>query len=324
MSAHRATVVVPLYNGRDLLPACLESIPDDAEIVVVDDGSTDGAPELVEERFPRARLLRNGQNFGFAATANRGLAVARRPVRLVLNSDARLRPGALEALVAAFDRPDVGIAGPRLVFADGTHQVSAASFPTVGSFVTGSFILNEAFRRLFPNRRFGWELGMTAADHEHDRDVDWVMGAAIAVHERCLADVGGLDEGYRMYVEECDLCWRAREAGWAVRYVAAAEVVHLGGGSGGDPAREARLNIAGEARLMARSHGRDVLPRWRAARLSSSLVKAVVFAALGVGSARMRDRARWHLGAVRALVSRDVRAAVADADRVLVGRAGRD
>jgi GT2 family glycosyltransferase len=302
VSNRTVTVVVPVFNGADIIGDCLASIPPGVETIVVDDASTDGAPDVVASGFPGARLLRNERNLGFAATANVGLNAASGDVRVVLNSDARLREGALVRLDAAFDDTGVGIAGPRLVFPDGSHQVSAARFPTVGSFVAGAFALNELYRRLLPRRRFRWELGLSRADHDRSADVDWVHGTCLAISRECFEATGGFDPGYRMYVEECDLCWRAHRADWRVRYVADAVVEHIGAASGGgDPARQATYNLAGEARFMARAYGADVLPKWRAARLVSSAVKVVVLAPLSLFDRRLRKRLRWHATAVRVL-----------------------
>jgi N-acetylglucosaminyl-diphospho-decaprenol L-rhamnosyltransferase len=298
------SVVVPVHGGFDIAVPCLESVPDDVELLVVDDRSPDDTADRIEEAFPRARVLRNDVNLGFGATANRGLAAATGDVRVVLNSDARLRAGALDRLVAGFRDPAVGIAGPRLVFPDGSHQLSAAAFPTVGSFVAGSHAVNEVYRRLRPGRRFRWELGLTKADHDRSQDVDWVQGACIAIRAACFEATGGFDPAYRMYVEECDLCWRAHQAGWRVRYVADAEVVHIGGASGGgDPARQARYNLDGEARFMARAYGEQVLRRWRVARLVSSTVKVAVLALPALVDRRLRDRVRWHRAAVAHLLA---------------------
>ena len=257
-------VIVPLFNGRDLIADCLRSVPESAELIVVDDGSSDGAPEFVEESFPRATVLRNDRNIGFSGTCNRGLRAASAPVRVVLNSDARLTDGALDALAGAFDDPAVGIAGPRLRFPDGSHQTSAAAFPTVASIVTGGFLLNEIVRRVMPARRFAFELGMARIDHDHDHDVDWVKGACLAISAACLADTGGFDEGFYMYGEETDLCWRAIQAGWRVRYVASAHVVHIGGGSTGNPILHAQRSLRSEARMFERMYGRRAVPRWAA------------------------------------------------------------
>lgn len=295
--------MVPLHNGRELIGPGLESVPAGVEIIVVDDLSTDGAPDLVRERFPQAVVLRNDRNLGFATTTNRGLRAATRPVRVVLNSDARFTPGALDLLAAAFADPLVGIVGPRLVFADGTHQTSAGTFPRLMTIVTGSFLLNELFRLCFPDRRCPFELGLARRDHARDRDVDWVSGACLAIRDTCFAELGGFDEGYFMYNEETDLCWRARQAGWNVRLVANAKVVHLGGASSGSPALRARNFIASESRFMARAYGEGILPRWRLARIAGGALKVVVLAPVAMVSRRARTRLRWQAAAVRYAVA---------------------
>ena len=297
------SVVVPLYNGRHLVDACLGSIPDDVEVIAVDDASSDGVGDVVADRHPRVRLLRNDVNLGFGATANRGLAAASGRVRLVLNSDARLRPGALDALVAAFDAdPGVGIAGARLVFADGSHQTSAAAFPSVGGVLAGSFLLNELHQRLRPGHAFPWPMGLTEAEHQDDRDVDWVIGAALAIRDRCFDAIGGFDAGYFLYGEETDLCWRAHQAGWRVRFVAGAVVEHDGGGSTGDPGAHARRFLVSERRFFARAHGERSLRRWRTARIVGSIAKIGLLALPALADRRARQRLRWHIAAVAHLV----------------------
>ena len=296
----RVSVVVPLHNGRELIPDCLDSIPPDAEIIVVDDASEDGAPEVVRRRFPRARLIHNERNLGFGSTANRGLAQATGDICVVLNSDARLTPGALEVLCAAFDDPGIGIAGPRLVFPDGTHQTSAAAFPRPANVITGAFLANELFRRLFPRRRFPFELGLARRDHRESRYVDWVLGPCLAIRRSALAGLdGGFDEGYFMYAEETDLCWRARRAGWRVRLVADATVVHLGGGSSGDPVLGAERSMRSEARFMARAYGPAGLRRWRLARTAGALLKIPLLAGPACVDRRARTRLAWQKAALR-------------------------
>lgn len=295
-----------MHNGRDLVGDCLRSIPAGVDVVAVDDASTDGVADEIESTFPHVRLIRNERNLGFGATANRGLAASCGAVRLVLNSDARLRPGALEAITAAFEADGaVGIVGPRLVFPDGSHQSSAASFPTVGGILAGAFLLNDLYRKLRPNTPFRWQMALAAAEHDEDRDVDWVMGTAIALREQCFESTGGFDPGYFMYVEETDLCWRAHADGWRVRYIAGAVVEHLGGGSTGDPTLHARRYLVSERRFFQRAYGVDSLRAWRRARLAGSAAKVLLLAPPALASRRVRQRLRWHLAALRHLLQPD-------------------
>lgn len=223
------SVVIPSWNGRDLLASCLASLADDGgvrlETIVVDNASSDGSADLVAERFPAARLLRNARNEGFARAVNRGAAAARAPFLLVLNSDARLQADALRRLLSrAASQARAAIVGPQLRNEDGTFQGSHARFPTLWQELlvlsgTGRLLRGAAY----PSR--GPEDGRGA------RPVDWVGGACLLVRRDAFAAVGGFDEGYFMYAEETDLCYRLRRAGWQIWYEPAAVVVHLGGGS---------------------------------------------------------------------------------------------
>ncbi len=296
------TVVVPVHGRLELAQRCIASIPQWAEVVVVDDGSPQDARSRLQPTCPRARFIVHEEAKGFAGAANAGLEAAGGEVRVVLNSDARLMPGALEALTAAFADPSIGIAGPRLVFPDGSHQTSASRFPTPLRLLTGSFALNEAYRAIRPRSRFPFELGMARAEHRSDRDVDWVIGACIALRDTCLVELGGYDDEYPFYVEETDLCWRARQRGWRVRYVASATVVHEGGASSAPPALLAEHLLQGEARFMVRAYGERSLPRWWASRVLGSAIKASAFGALAPFDSRMRNHAQWQRSALAHLI----------------------
>jgi len=296
------SIVIPFRNGWDVLEPCLRSISPGIETIAVDDGGTDDTPVRVARYFPAVLVLRNEQNLGFAASANRGLAACTRPVRVVLNSDARLTPGAIAALASAFEDRGIGIAGPRLLFPDGTHQVSAARFPSPGRLFAGSFFLTEVFSRLFPRRRFRFELGLPRMEHDADRDVDWVEGACIALREDCFAALGGFDEVYHYY-SEVDLCWRAHLAGWRVRYVSGAEVKHVGGASSGrDAAAQARQHLRSEARFFRTAYGQGAMRRWCIARTAGSLAKVLVLAVPALVDRRARVRWQWQAGALVEMV----------------------
>ncbi len=295
-------VVIPFRNGWDVLEPCLRSIPPGIETIAVDDGCTDDTPVRVAQLFPAVQVLRNEQNLGFAASANRGLAACTRPVRVVLNSDARLGPGALDALASAFEDSGIGIAGPRLHFPDGTHQVSAARFPSPGRLFAGSFFLTEVFSWLFPRRRFPFELGLPRIQHDTDRDVDWVEGACIAIRDDCFAALGGFDEAYHYY-SETDLCWRAHLVGWRVRYVSGAIVMHVGGASSGrDTAAQARQLLRNEARFFHTAYGQGAMRRWYVTRAAGSLVKVLVLALPALVDRRVRIRWRWQASALAEMV----------------------
>ena len=227
------TIGIVNWNTRSDLEQALASVfsaPDAVrrEVVVVDNASTDGSPEMVRRRFPAAALVVNARNVGFARAHNQTLRAGRGRHFLLLNSDAVVHPGALEALVRFLDdHPRAAGAGPRLLNPDGSLQYSCRRFPTL---LMGLF-RNTPLGRLFPHNRFSRGYLMADWDHRLPREVDWLSGAAVCLRREALAQVGLLDEGYYMYCEDMDWCYRAHRAGWQIYYVPAAVVTHVIGRS---------------------------------------------------------------------------------------------
>jgi GT2 family glycosyltransferase len=207
-------VAIVNWNTRDLLRTCLAAVSaeEPAQVVVADNGSGDGSVEMVGREFPSVTLVMSPENPGYGAAANRALARCSAEYVLLLNSDTRVRPGALEALRGYLDRHErAAIVGPRLVHPDGTLQASCFPFP----------------RPLRPlTRSHG-----CALPHDRPGPVPWVVGAALAIRRRAFESVGGFEESYGMFFEEVDLSYRMREAGWETHFTPDAEVVHLVGAS---------------------------------------------------------------------------------------------
>lgn len=265
----RIAVVVVNRDTRELLRECLRSVRAEqpAETVVVDHASSDGSAEMVRSEFPEARLLAREDNPGFGAGANAGIDACRSPHVLLLNADTRLRPGCLKALARELDQhPQAALVGPRLVGVDGRRQPSCFPFPTPFNFLAMNTWLNRAVRMLpGVRRRFRPVWSEVPAG-----PVPWVLGAAMALRRTALRSVGGFDEGFFMYSEEVDLCWRLRDAGWEVRYTPEAEVVHVGGAS----TRQAR------AGMLVQQF--DSLERFYRLHLSPGALARLRFAASGV------------------------------------------
>lgn len=221
------SVIILNHNTRDLLVACLKSVQAEqaglsVDAVVVDNGSSDGSAEMVLEEFQGVRLVRHAVNTGFAGGNNSGIRETSSPYVLLLNSDARLEPGALKAMVGFVEEhPDVGIVGPQLRNGDGSLQLSCGIPPTVWTETCNKLLLHVPF----PFFKMGnWA-------HDTIREVGWVSGACLLARAAMLNRIGLLDEGMFMYYEDLDLCLRARRAGWRVCYLPSARVVHLGGGT---------------------------------------------------------------------------------------------
>lgn len=221
-------VVVVVHDTRDDLLACLASLEDAGadEVVVVDAGSTDGSALAVRAAYPDARVLVL-PNLGFGRSANAGVAASEAAFAVVANADTRFPVGGIKAmrdfLVA---RPDVGVLGPLVRYPDGRLQLSARAFPSIGT-ALGHALLG--FVR--PDNRWTRAYRLSDWDHRSERVVDWVSGCCMAVRRRAFDDVGGFDPAYFMFVEDVDLCWRMREAGWKVVFSPVTEVVHAIGAS---------------------------------------------------------------------------------------------
>ena len=223
-------VAVISYNTREHLRACLESVPlsEVREVVVVDNASRDGSPEMVSDEFPWVTLVANEQNRGYGAAANQAVAGSAAETLLLLNGDTRLEPGALPSLVAYLeDHPEAAVVAPRLVNADGSLQPSCYPFPGTLEWLFDNDVVGRVVKRMsIPSQNL-----LRTWDHAHARAVPWVKGAALAVRRGAFETVGGFDERFFLYYEETDLCYRMWTVGWEVHFAPTATVMHIGGAS---------------------------------------------------------------------------------------------
>jgi N-acetylglucosaminyl-diphospho-decaprenol L-rhamnosyltransferase len=231
-SSPRWAAVVVNYEAGPLLARCVQSVRADAsagepEVVVVDNGSSDGSVGQLRAACPDVPVVLAPGNVGYARGNNLGIAATRAPVVAVLNPDTELTPGTAAALLRRFDgEPRLAAAGPRIRNVDGTDYPSARSVPSVVD--AAGHALFGLFR---PRNRFTRRYRQLDADPAAARAVDWVSGAAVWLRRDALDDVGGWDERYFMYLEDVDLCWRLRRAGWDVTYEPDGAVQHVQGAS---------------------------------------------------------------------------------------------
>jgi N-acetylglucosaminyl-diphospho-decaprenol L-rhamnosyltransferase len=236
-------VAIVAYRCRDLIRECLLSLREHAPsrpttVHVVDNDSRDGTAELVRDEFPEVKLVREPRNAGFAAATNRVIRETAGDYVLALNPDTKFVESTLDPLVDLMEaHPEIGICGCRLEREDGSFDHAAKrSFPTPLS-ALGHF--TRVGRR--PNARGA--LAAYRAPSVEAGPVDAVNGAFMLIRRRALDDVGLFDEGYWMYMEDLDLCYRFAEHGWTTWFEPSVRVVHMKGGSSGHP-RPARLDVA--------------------------------------------------------------------------------
>jgi GT2 family glycosyltransferase len=223
------SIIILNYKTCGLLKECLKGIklvkPKlDFEIIVVDNGSKDGTPEMIAECFPEVRFIETGQNLGYAKGNNVGIRAAKGRYIMIINPDIILFEGVVEKLVEFMDsHPDVGIVGPKLLNPDKTLQFSCYKFH--------SFWI-PLYRRT-PLGKLPWvrkaidEFLMKDWDHNSVREVDWLLGGCLLIRSSALWDVGLLDERYFAYFDDVDLCRMMWNKGWKVVYYPLVSVVHF-------------------------------------------------------------------------------------------------
>jgi asparagine synthase (glutamine-hydrolysing) len=223
------SVIVVNWNTRERLRDCLASAEKhlsriDHEILVVDNGSSDGSPEMVEREFPGIRLIRNDENLGFGRANNQAMRVARGRWFLLLNSDTILVDDSVQTLCGEVQREnDIGIAHCRLNFPDGRLQHTVYRFPSVKL----ALVEDLGLYKLMPKAKTGPLLLSGYWDYSEERDVDWVAGAFMLLPRRVFAETGGFDERLFMYGEDLEWCYRVRDHGWRIRFYPQASIIHL-------------------------------------------------------------------------------------------------
>lgn len=229
----RLSVIIVSWNAKSFLLQCVQSVlnqavPAPLEIIVVDNASTDGAPDAVERAFPTVRVIRNEANLGFARANNIGIRASSGDYLLLINSDVVVTDDCFQQLVQyAETHPAVGILGPQILGADGQVQRSCMGYPSLWNSLARALALDSAFPRA---KGLGGQL-LTFWDHSDTRPVDVINGCFWMVRRTALAQVGLLDERFLFYGEDIDWCRRFNQCGWQVVFYTAARAIHYGGAS---------------------------------------------------------------------------------------------
>jgi GT2 family glycosyltransferase len=228
------SICILTLNARDFLRACLHSIQEhtilDHEIIVVDNGSSDGTSDMLQTEFPTVRLIQNQENLGYTYPNNQAMQLAKGRFIALLNPDTLVHSGAFEQLCAFLEsHPDVGIVGPKVLNPDGTLQAPCRrgdSRPwAVISYFTG-------LAKRFPDKAFFNGYLLTHLPEDQIHPVDGVSGSCMFIRREVVDQIGYLDERFFAYQEDADYCLRARQAGWQVYYNPEAQITHFGGQGG--------------------------------------------------------------------------------------------
>lgn len=222
------SVVIVTYNSARVIGACLDSLSAEAasglaEVIVVDNASSDDSVAVVRAGYPWATLIIGRENLGYSKGVNLGIQAARGRYLLVLNPDTVVRRGTLRRLIDFVEKtPDAGVVGPKLVFHDGTVQLSCRRFYTFRVLI----MRRTPLGKIFKNDRAARDHLMLDFDHNTTREVDWVLGAAMFVRREAVDNVGMMDERFFLYFEDVDWCYRMKQRGLKVYYLADAVIEH--------------------------------------------------------------------------------------------------
>lgn len=267
-------IVILNWNTRDLLRRCLETVLASEgvsyRVIVVDNLSSDGSPDMVRQHFPQVELIVSDANNGYAYGNNLGLRalgyhgaktvdVDAPRYALLLNPDTEVPPDAFCQMVQYMDsRPEIGMAGPRLVLEDGSLDLACRrSFPTP----LVSFYRFSGLAKLFPRHRQFGRYNMTFADPDEELEVDSVVGAYMQVRREAIAEVGLLDETFFMYGEDLDWAYRMKNAGWKVYYHPQVTVKHVKRAAS-RKSKRAQMEFDRAMLIFYRKHFRTTTPLW--------------------------------------------------------------
>lgn len=222
------SIIIPSYNTKALLERCLTSTfmslqgsDISYEVIVVDNASGDGSPDLVRKKFPQVQLVRNKKNIGYGKANNQAIKMTKGEYILLLNSDIVVQNDAIGALYRFIKDKKKAFAGGKLFNEDGPAQPSCGPFYSLPVVALMLFVKGDYW-------------GATRVSPNEERRVDWVSGACLIGQKSAFVQVGLFDEGIFMYMEEIELLYRAREQGYATFFVPEARFIHTGAASSAD------------------------------------------------------------------------------------------
>lgn len=307
------SIVIVSWNAKKHLEECLAGLYESTgssfpEVIVVDNASTDGSPEMVESRFRDVRLVRCEENLGFAKANNIGIRLSKGRYIGLVNSDVKFLDGCLDALVTFMDRhPEVGVAGPRTLNSDMTLQSSCRRFPSLWNNFCSATGLARGLGRypLFSGEH------MFYFPHDRVMAVDVLVGCFWLLRREAVQEVGLLDEEFFIFAEDLDWCRRCWNAGWQAVFCPEARAIHhRGASSANDPVRFAVEQHRAMLHYWEKHHGISGRLGIVSILLFGQLLRYLVAVASGLTrkSAESDSRLRMRMAAacLRTLISEGV------------------
>ena len=288
------SVIVVSWNTKELLSDCLRSIYAHTssikfEVIVVDNASTDGSPEMVENDFPQLILIKNKENIGFGRANNQAMKIARGKYVGLLNSDAALINNTFEILLKYLETmPSVGLIGPMLLCEDGKIDKSCArKFITLWTEFLAATKLGVMFSSWLNNKY------LFAYDYSINQMVDCISGACLVINREAIVDNQIFDPAFFMYGEDIDLCNGAKERGWDIFYCSEGRVLHRGKASSVQNS-EISLHAYNSLNLFIfKAYGRNARALHRCIWLSSFIIKYLITLLMLQITPKSRQTTNW-------------------------------
>jgi GT2 family glycosyltransferase len=227
------SVVIVVWNAKKYVIECLESLREHCldvydEVIIVDNASTDGTPELIAQMFPEFKLITNLENLGFAKANNIGIVQSSGEYVCLVNSDVKFTNDCLSPMLRFLcENSEVGMVGPKMLGTDGEVRRSTMRFPTMWNQLSRALGLDVVVKK---SRVFGGLL-MSDFDHKTTRPVEVLNGWFVVVRRTSMDRVGLLDPQFFMYGEDVDWCYRFHQAGERIVFFGDAGAIHYGGAS---------------------------------------------------------------------------------------------
>lgn len=283
------SIVLVCWNNKAYLEPCLKSLYEGGlkssfDVVVVDNGSTDGSQEMLRAMYPDVKIIENGRNVGLSKASNQGIEATTGKYVLLLNNDTIVNAAALDGMVEYLDaHPEAGAVGGKLLNEDGSFQGGYATFSNLLEEFLIATNLGERIWPGYPSHR----------DSDREIPVGWLSSACLLVRRAALEKVGLLDEQYFIYGDEADLQYRLNRAGWQVVYLPHLTTIHYGGRSMNRWKRR-KMVYRGKLLFYQKNYGWLRTTLLRIMFGVFSVLKIIVWAVLFL-LPRMRERAKLEL-----------------------------